>query len=135
MSNWIKRTTQIYQSDSEEEQQHEAESKVDTPETSEGESTRESSVTEEEDQDQDTEGKTSDHKQGGNPSKRPRKIHNFRKHKYRKGYKKMVKDSGKFTTYRINRLPFVISFARLLGLLYLAVLLGGEDLLLSDIIR
>lgn len=93
---------------------------------------------EDEDSDQDSvtraEGISSP-EQGGTSSKRPRKCHNIKKRDYSKLCKKMEKASEKITGYRASRLPFILSFPRLLSLLYLAVLLAEEGFLLSDIIR
>lgn len=139
MRNWIKRTTHIYRSDSEEDLQQEEENEVEKEETSEGTSTTSATHSkEEEDNDQDSEVRAEricSPEQGGVSSKRPRKTYKIKRHKYRRHLRKAEKASEEMSTYRISRLPFIMGFSKLLALLYLAVLLAEENFLLSDIIR
>lgn len=135
--NWIKRQTHIYGSDAEEDLVEEGEKGGKEEGTTVGESSTEMSE-EEEDKDQDSEEETervSSPEQGKISSKRPRKTHNIKKRNYSKHHTRAVKDSEKVTPYRSAKLPFMLNFSKLLGLLYLAVLLAEEDILLSDIIR
>lgn len=135
--NWIKETAKIYRSDSEEDLQQEEEKEVEKEETGEGKRSRETDDTEEaEHQDSGVKAKRiCGPKRRIVSSKRPRKTLEVKKRENKKHMRKAEKASERVIRHRTSTLPFVMSFSKLLALLYLAVLLAEEDILLSDIIR
>lgn len=140
---WIKRSTHIYSSDSDEEQHQEEVKKEKTEEEeADGDDGDDNDGNEEKDSDDDNDRSTSvtsktscNSKQQNIAKKKPVRTPKHKNHNYNELYKKAVRASGEVTAYRASRLPFILRFSKLLGILYLAVLLAEEDILLSDIIR
>ncbi|KAG0730150.1 TATA box-binding protein-associated factor RNA polymerase I subunit B [Chionoecetes opilio] len=126
--NWIKRGTQIYGSHSE----HEEEGKGATKDKMEEEGDEEidddctSEVTTKKDHNSEQQNITKE---------KPVRKGKLKKPKYTKLYRKAARASNNMDAYRGAMLPFHLSFTKLLGILYLAVLLAEDHILLSDIIR
>ena len=130
VKNWIKRAAHIYDSDPEE----------DSHENRDEEEGEKEKNTDEEDDNDDCHStykpkNTPNSKQQSTVKKKPLKTSKIRTRTYNQRYKRASRASSIVTYYRGSRLPFIMSFSKLLGVLYLAVLLAKDDILLSDILR
>ncbi|MPC23462.1 TATA box-binding protein-associated factor RNA polymerase I subunit B [Portunus trituberculatus] len=130
--NWIRRSTHIYGSDSEG-RQHQENGEVESERMEENYSGEDYhsfetvSTNSLESEPQST-------KKGKGKRKQVRSSKS-KKRNYNFLYKMAAKASDEMSMYRASRLPFIMRFSKLLGILYLAVLLAEDDILLSDIIR
>lgn len=124
--NWIKQATHIYASDTEEQCQENVEERVES-ERMEGHSGDDSHSFE------TISGRSQKSKTRNN--KKKKRVRSFKTKNYNILYKKAAQASSGVSWYRASRLPFIMQIPKLLGILYLAVLLAEDDILLSDIIR
>ncbi|XP_063885354.1 TATA box-binding protein-associated factor RNA polymerase I subunit B-like [Scylla paramamosain] len=128
--NWIKRSTHIYGSDSEGEQYQKNGEEKDESERMEQDCCSD-------DYHSFETVSTKSRKSQPQNTRKKKRVRSLKSKKvnYNILYKKAVQAANEVSVYRASRLPFIMRFSKLLGILYLAVLLAEDDILLSDIIR
>ena len=131
--NWIRRAAHIYGSDSEGEQQQENQEEKEKAERMEVDHGSEDCHSFETVSRKSLKSKS----QSTRKNKKRKKVWSFKgnKRNYNVLYKKAAQAADAVSMYRASKLPFFLRLSKLLAILYLAVLLAEDDILLSDIIR